>query len=309
MQEKRNKKLAVLLLILTGITVSFYWVSAKRNDSKVDRDIFGGFDLKTVDQVVLKSTSETISLRVEASQWKVNGKYPADRNMVDVLFATLQQCEPKRPLSSNQRDSVGIRLEKEGVRVNILSKDDVLLDFYCGGNAQKTQAYFKKAGDEEVYLVNIPGYRVYVSGIFELPEAGWRDKYVFGFNWRNFRSLEAGFEDSKKNFTIEMDDSYFGIAGLEAVDTTRLNDYLDAVSLLTVDDYVQDTAALTDLKRKAPLLNLKVTDIANRQYSLRIYPAPQRGSFLGYINEQEWAVIQGNKLLPINHSREFFVRQ
>lgn len=297
------------MLILTGITITFYWWSSAPNANHIDKALFKGFDLKSVDQVILESEAGKVDLLVDGSQWKVNQKYPADRNMIDVLFATLQQVEPKRPLSGSQKDSVGALLQKKGVHVTVLSKNEKLLDFYCGGNSQKTQAYFKKSEENEVYLMNIPGYRVYVSGIFELTESGWRDKYVFGFNWKNFKSLEARFEESRKNFTVQMDDKYFGITGIEVVDTTRLNDYLDAVSLLTVDDYVQDTLSFSDLKTKAPLLNLIVKDIADRQYSLRIYPSPQPGSFLGYINEREWGTISGNRLLPINHSRDFFVRQ
>ncbi len=41
--------------------------------------------------------------------------------------------------------------------------------------------------------MNIPGYRVYVSGIFELDESGWREKRVFAFNWQNFQKLDAHF--------------------------------------------------------------------------------------------------------------------
>ncbi|HEY3402630.1 MAG TPA: DUF4340 domain-containing protein [Ohtaekwangia sp.] len=309
MQEKKNKQLLILFLVLTGITVGFYGWTVKRDHKEVDLNVFRNFDLKSVDQVLLKSDSGEVDLRLDGVQWKVNQTYLADRDMIDVLFATLEKSEPKRPLSGPQRDSIGHLVEENGIHVTALSNGEVVLDIFCGGNAQKTQAYFKKAGDEEVYLMNIPGYRVYVSGIFELPQSGWRDKYVFGFNWRNFKSLEAQFEDTRKNFMVQMDDSYFGIAGLEAVDTTRLNDYLDAVSLLTVDDYLQDSSRLAGLKSQRPLLNLIVKDIANREYSLQIYSDQQKGNFFGYLNGKEWARISRNKLMAISHSREFFVRQ
>lgn len=308
MQEKKNKRLLILLLVLTGITVILYVVSTRKKES-VDPLVFRNFDLKSVDQVILKSMSGTVDLRIENSQWKVNQKYAADRNMIDVLFATLQQAQPRRPISGAYRDSVGSALQKEGVKVSLFSKNDVALELYCGGNRQKTIAYFKKVGEEEIYLMNIPGYRVYVSGIFELPESGWRDKYVFGFNWRNFKSLEAKFADGKNNFTVQMDDAYFGITGLEAVDTTRLNDYLDAVSLLTVDDYVQDTTNLSELRTKAPFLNLTIEDIASRRYTLLVYQSSQPGSFFGLMNGSDWVILAGNKIAAVRYPRSFFAIQ
>lgn len=308
MQEKKNKRLFILLIVLVGITLVLYAMRIQKKEI-VDPLVFKNVDLTTIDQVILQSASGTVDLRAESSRWQVNEKYIADRNMIDVLFATLQQAQPKRPLSGAYRDSVGKVLEREGVKVSLLSKKDVVLDFYCGGNSQKTIAFFKKAGDEEIYLMNIPGYRVYVSGIFELPESGWRDKYVFGFNWRNFKKLDASFADRKNNFTVQMDDAYFGITGIEAVDTTRLNDYLDAVSLLTVDDYVQDTTGLSELRNKEPFLTLAVEDIASRKYSLQVYPSDRPGSFFGWMNQSDWVIIAGNKIADVRYPRSFFIAQ
>ena len=173
--------------------------------------------------------------------------------MVQVLFATIQQAEPKRPLPLGIQDSVSQELRQNGVKVSLISSGTPELTFYAGGNGQKTQAYFSvDKGDAKPYLVTIPGYRVYVSGIFEVEEKDWRDKLVFGFNWRNFESLQASFPNSPSdNFQVVFQDNYFAVQGLNAVDTAKLNDFLDDVSLLTVEEFTDQAIPADTASRSA----------------------------------------------------------
>ena len=100
------------------------------------------------------------------------------------------------------QDSVAMVMDSQGVKISLYHTDELLQEFLAGGNSAKTQAYFKKPSEKESFLMDIPGYRVYASGIFELEENGWRDKYVFNFNWRNFQSLKSVFPDNQKNNLI-----------------------------------------------------------------------------------------------------------
>ena len=47
-----------------------------------------------------------VTLKYNGSRWKVNDEFNADPIMIDVLFATLQQAEPRRPLAASLKDSV-----------------------------------------------------------------------------------------------------------------------------------------------------------------------------------------------------------
>lgn len=307
MQERKNKQRLIVLVVLVTITAGVYWLQARDKAGPVDKNIFKTVDLKSVDKVVLRSDSSEIALTYNGSRWKVNDRWNADRNMIDVLFATLQQAEPRRPVSALQADSLGNILEQHGIRVTLSSKDAVTQEFFAGGNAEKTKAYFKKQGDNHVFVMTIPGYRVYVSGIFELGESGWRDKYIFGFNWQNFQRLAVSYPiNTSGNFEVAMQDHYFGIPGMQS-DTTRLNDFLDAVSLLTADDYLKTTPALDSLGKTTPVQVLTVKDIGNREYSLQLYPFGGN-RMAGLVNRSEWAVFEARKLRNILLPKDFFAR-
>ena len=311
MQERRNKQRIVLFIVLLCATAFAYWFTSKREKiDDVDKTIFKNFDLNTIDSISLESPKGNVVLTYNGSRWRVNGKFAADASMIDVLFATLQQAEPRRPLAMALRDSVVLNLKETGVKVSLTAAGTVIESFFAGGNVAKIQAYFLDTEGDTPYLMTIPGYRVYVSGIFELPESGWRDKIVFGFNWRNFQRLEMSFpERPSDNFVVAMDKNYFSIQGLTQVDTTKLNDFLDDVSLLSVEDYLMPNEISDSLSGVHPIVSVVVTDIGKREYRLRLYrPIGPGRQWYGLIDETQWALFQENKMGAVIRPRNFFVK-
>lgn len=304
MQEKRNKGLFILLaLLLASIAVSVY--TLQQGDEKFEqKDIFKVEDLKAIDKVELRSSRDTVQLSFSGNRWMVNGNEPADRDMVDVLFATLLQAEAKRPVAESKNDSLVNILQQSGIEVNLFEQETLIKSFVAGGNDKKSDAYFVN-GANQAFVMHIPGYRVYVSGVFELTESDWRDKYVFAFNWTNFKNLDVRFNSKTSDgFNVKMLDGYFGIEGIQA-DTTRLNDFLDAVSLLMVDQYTKGDS----LMDKTPLLTITVNDIAERQYKLAVFEIEKDGKTACLINGKQASWIDNRKLSRLIKNRDFFIKR
>ena len=308
MQEKRNKRMAMLLVFLLGITSFVFWFGKRDIGHEVDPAIFRQYDLNTVDEVILESSSGKTVLKYEGARWKVNGNLNANSDMIEVLFATLQQAEARRPVAQSLRDSIASMLQKAGVKVSLRAAGETKTVFFAGGNRSKNQAYFLQENADVPYIVTIPGYRVYVSGIFELPESGWRDKFVFGFNWRNFQRLETRFpQKPNDDFEIEMDDGLPALKGLPEIDTTKLNNFLDEVSLLTADDFSPASPSLDSLGKTIPLVTFSVSDVAGKVYVLQLYPVSDKShQYLGLINGTQWARFNKNRISGILHGRSFF---
>jgi hypothetical protein len=308
MQERKNKRLAILLCALCCMTAIVYYLSITNGTVEIDKNLFKSYDLKSINEVILESQKGKVQLKFNGAKWEVNDKFDADPSMIEVLFATLQQAEPKRPLSTSIQDSVCNALRQNGVKVSVIASGNAESIFYAGGNTQKTQTYFC-SGDAELksYLVTIPGYRVYAAGIFELGEKDWKNKYVFGFNWRNFQRLEATFpQKAVDNFNIALQDNFFAVDGLLSVDTAKLNDFLDDVSLLTVDEYV-DTVMFESAK-PSPVMVLTVKDIGQRVYTLELFsPSKNSGQMVpGLINGGEWALFDPRKTQNVFRTKPFF---
>lgn len=310
MQEKKNKRLVILFCALCCMTAVIYYLGRNDGTLDIDKNIFKDYDLTKIDHVVMESKKGRVELKFNGARWELNNQFDADPSMVQVLFATLQQAEPKRLLATTIQDSVSNMLKKEGVKITLNSGGNVESVFYTGGNAQKTQAYFcAENGKPKSYLVTIPGYRVYVSGIFELKENDWKNKYVFGFNWRNFQKLETRFpQKPSDNFVVAMNDNYFNVQGVLSVDTAKLNTYLDDVSLLTVEDYIDNELFPDTLSKPSPNMIITVNDIGQRTYSLELYnPLEKYGQKIpGLIGGVQWALFDPEKVRNLYRPKSFF---
>jgi hypothetical protein len=307
MQERKNKKRFILLVVMTLSTLIAFWLMQPENRLDLDRDIFHVEDLSSISKVELVSDTSRVSLSFTGSRWRVNEKYDADGSMIRVLFATLQEATPKRPVTNVSQDSIYGHLADNGIKVSLYDGAVLRKEFYAGGNPAKTQGFFAEPASREVYVMSIPGYRVYVSGIFELGENGWRDKFVFGFYWRNFKSLETEFlKNPGENFSAIMHQDIVRIEGMPEADTAKINTFLDDVSLLTVDEYLSEPQLRDSLLNLRPDFHLLVTDIANRPYRLRLYNNPVSERVFGIVNEDQLAVFDRKKIQRLLKPKSFF---
>ncbi len=310
MQKKRNTYLAILLAILAMTSMGLMVFTREDVRSAADRDYFKVIETEKVDRVVLGAPTGSVELKFENNRWRINEKWDADVQMIKVLFATLRQVEPRRPVAARMKDSVVQWLAKSGIRVTIFEGNQTKQEFLVGGNDIKTEAWFLKAGDEQPYLMMIPGYRVYVAGIFELPENGWRNKRVFDFNWRNFRSLTATYStDTRAGFEVEMKGRYFGISNMAAVDTAKLNSYLDAMSLLFATRFVSpDQPGIDSVTILPPMTRIEIKDIAGRSYGLELFPLRKKnGEIIGRMADGQLVALDRRAVGEIVKKRSYFV--
>lgn len=304
-QEKKNKRLAMLLVALISAGALAFWLAGPNESSPIDKDIFQITDYTKITKVVLKSATANVELAFNGTRWQVNDRYPADRDLISVLFATLKEARPKRRLPASLVDSVNLQIEKEGVEVSLFNGEALEKRFTAGGNALKTQSFFKDLNTDNTFVVTIPGYRVYVSGIFELTENQWRDKYVFGFNWRNFERLEVSFPHRPDdNFVVAPQNNVFSVVGIKT-DTTKLGRYMDNVLRLTVNEYLDRSAFTDSLIGSKPRMVMTISDIAKNQYSLRVFDLTS-GQVPGLVHESQGAMFNRLKIQAILKPKSFF---
>jgi hypothetical protein len=311
-QDKKNIRLFFSLLTLLVATIAFYLLGNTDGRLEIDKNLFRIEDPTKINKVILESPKGKIELSYNGIAWKVNDHFDADRQLITVLFATLEQAEPKRSVSENERVEIVDRLTKEGVRVSLLEEGELKQTFYAGGNQEKTLTYFYSQ-DKQPYVMTIPGYRIYVASILELDENGWRDKRVFIFNWRNFRKLAVSFSaDSKEDFeVVSQRNSFFDIAGMDT-DTTRLNNFLDDVSLLTGDGIIPPTSfpKYDSLLTSSPTMKIVINDIANRSYQLELFRViPDDPNVLGRVNDKDVMIFDRKKIFRVAKNRTYFKKR
>jgi len=312
MSSKKNIYLLLSLIVLSALLIALLVIGNDNNNTLVDKEIFKVDNQQKINSVVINKQNEKINLSYNGIKWVVNDSLEADRQLIQVFFATLLQAEPKRAISQKLSDSVAQRIIQFGTKVDLFEEETLVKSFFVLGNENKNETFYKLENDPQPYLVTIPGYKVYVAGIFELSAIDWRDKRIFNFNWQNFKQLTATFtSETKENFTISFQNGFFGIEGNPEADTTKLNNYLDAVSLLQTSHYIgaDEQHQYDSLFNKAPNFSLVVNDIANRVYSLRVYNTPVNVTYVpAILNDREVILIDLNELLMIYRKRSYFLK-
>ena len=305
----RNVKLLISLIGLSVLaSVMFYF--GNRDSSGIDKTIFEVVNQDRIDRVALTSQRGTVELKFDGVKWKVNAAYDADRQLITVLFATVVQTQPKRKLTGAQRDSVSKKMSRDAVRVLLFEGEAPNKEFLVCGNEEKTETYYQLAGEEEIYLVTIPGYRVYVASIFELGESGWRDKGIFNFNWQNFKELKVHFPKRiDQDFSVSLVNSLFTIAEVSVADTTKLSGFLESLFELQAEEILSKTESrrYDSLISGGPIVEVAIQDISKSTIALKIFP-PQKGSgvIAGRINDSETVLLSRRAAAAVSRGRDFF---
>jgi hypothetical protein len=312
MNLPRNIYLFISLLLMLGLLVILVITGNLSERIQVDRNLFRVDDLTRIDRVLLQSPGQTLSLKYNGAKWMVNDSLEADSRTVQVFFATLLQAEPTRPVAQRQRDSLQTVMKEKGIKVSLFEGGALQKSFYVFGHDARSESYYLLSEDTQPYVVAIPGYRVYVAAIFTLAPTEWREKRLFNFNWQNFKSLTATFPASPRdNFSISFKDNYFGLDGNPEADTTKLNDYLDAVSLIRAARFVEkgERKYVDSLVKTAPQYHLEVSDIANRTYRLNVYGLDEDETFVvATFSNGQALLLRREDASRIAHPRGYFSR-
>jgi hypothetical protein len=311
MQEKKNIRKLISLIVLLACTAAVYYFQQGESQALVDPSLFKVEDPAKIDRVVLELKGRKVDLHFDGTHWKVN-RFEADRALIDVLFAALAQALPKRPVAAIQRDSINGLLDSKGVTVSLFEGPEIRKQFLAGGSPQKRETYFRQDKNSEAYLMTIPGYRVYLAEIFSMDENGWRDKRIFDFAWRNFKSLTTSFPSATpEGFVIRRPDMSLTVTvvGMNEPDTSRVNAYLDDLLQLTADQIIsRGTSKRYDSLAQTPPVNtIEVSDIANRTYRLELFsPLPGETLILGTAHDGDLVLFDRKKLFRVVKKRTYF---
>jgi hypothetical protein len=310
-QQRKNIVLLMSLVGLITIATVLYFVN---NDAPaaIDPTRFQLRDSKAVSKVVFTRDTVQLTLAFINGRWMVNNAHQADRGLVDVLFATMLKAVPKRAVANALGDSIFREGKTRGIKTEFYVGTALDKTLWVWGDADRELTYFIDDQEDIPYVMTIPGYRVFVGGIFVQSAGTWRDKRIFNFNWRNFTSLEATFpNDPKQNFKAAFTDRFFSIEGLNPVDTTVLNDYLDGVSLIRADEfYTIGTSAKWDsLSQTKPIMQLLVTEASGHVHALQLFGIG-RGeprALAQWGNDYVW--FDRRNILQLYKKRKDFVKQ
>ncbi|MGB3181212.1 MAG: hypothetical protein WBB45_07460 [Cyclobacteriaceae bacterium] len=304
------------LLVILGVLIAAIAILLMTDDNKdrvaAGNESFAVRDTASVQQVVLYQPDDTVTLTRSGREWTVNGRYPMDSNLSSILLNLLSQVSVQRPVAGSQAEAILDRMDSTGVRVSI-EGGGTQQQFTAGGNATQTLSYFLPDGGETPYVVYIPGYDSYVSGLFNIPVQDWRNKTVLNAGPRELRQMAVSYPGNpERNFEIEVGDNSIRVSDVQRLDTAALFNYLQRATFFEADTYVQpgQNARYDSLSRTEPYAIIELFTLSGQQpQRLKLfYRLDDDGYFLGENSQGELVRIQARRLVPVLRDKQFFVK-
>lgn len=238
MHNAKNIKLIILLLALMVLSVILMTRGYRKQRLAVDENYFSVKDTSGIDRIVIQSTSFENMMTRSGKRWEINGKYLVDASMKTVLLTVLHKVRAQRPVPIKHAEEIIKDLSGNGTQVSIYSNNELIQSYITAGNGVSISYFMKK--NEDPYIVHLPGYDSYVSGIFEVTENDWRDRFIFSTNWIGLKKLTLQYPDSSDHgFTIEMADTRLKIKEVTKLDTTFMMKYIELFAYFQVDQFIK----------------------------------------------------------------------
>lgn len=295
---RKNWALAAILTVLTAIFALMITTKGPSGNLKVERGLFAVADTAGIEKVILRQPDGMVqTLEDRNGYWLLNEHHAADPAIIRLMLTVLNQVQVKRPVAKNQQEAVLQQLEEQGVEVEIDGATPTR--FLAGGREGERISYF--ALGDQAYVMELPGYSSYVSGIFYLKQSDLRNKMLTTLNSMNFQGLDVSYpDDTVQNVRIRFRNNMLGVAEVPRPDSSVLFQYMMIFEPLQIAGYLSpgEDAVYDSLLQTRPLATFRMQTVGNSQgITLHVYPQVQGRRYrLGYLPRQKEAVLLDERL-------------
>lgn len=307
--RRKNFVLLTVLLLLAGLTAVLL-LSGERKEETGAGDYFAISSVSGISRIVMEGSDFTHVFTRGDKGWRINGRYAADENLMEVLQIILNKAIVKRPAANAQKESIDQLLAASGVKVSVYGTEDQLLRaFTVAGSDNRKVSYFYDEDSDKAYLMYIPGYDTYLAGIFGLALNEWRDKLIFSSSWRSLRSVAVHYpDDTTAGFRIAFEKDFFTISGIESIDTSRMMRFLENVEEFRAEKVLEKQPE--SLSGAEPFLTISVEDIDTaKTNTLYLYPRDHEDPYLIGTDQKDRVMrIRHLDVEPFMVTKDFFKR-
>jgi len=303
-QRQKNITLLIVLAILMVCSVILGLVDTPTSTIS-NTSLFSVQDTSKVERITIVSPSESIELKKLDNVWKLNDKYKAEQNIVNVLLAILKDAEVTRQAPQSQQKQLAKYIKDNGYLVKVYGQDKLIKSFYASGNENKTTSYMMLEDEDQPFIMSIPGYGSYVAGIIEIPVDDWRDRLILSTTWRTLQQLEITYaEYPKYDVNIQFKYNFLSVDNVDKLDTARMMNFISEFNYLQADKYLTKGQDIKydSLLNTPETVTLNVIDIDGKNSKkIRFFPLlPDDEMMLGHIeNDHQMVLFQTERIQGI----------
>jgi hypothetical protein len=295
-QSNTNIVLLSVWIVLVLLTILAYSYNPyERISTSFEKNLFAIENAnQSISRIELNGKDFMNTLENSENAWTVNEEYLLDGSMQKVFFKLLEQVSIQRRITGENSDIIKQNVLDSGVQVHIYGDEGLVNSYKVGGDFQSMRSYFVK--EEKVYLMQLPGYQSYVSGIFEVPENDWRDRVIFDGIWQDMVSLKIN-RPNDEEIEFLYDDRLLRIQNQQA-DTVEVMNFVERFNYFFVDQFLpEDHIALEKKESFEDAGTIKIEGLnKDKSLKLKLYKNPDFNAYLVNINGSEWAAIRNERM-------------
>jgi len=294
---KKNTLLLLLLVALGSIAIWMY----RRNPSSTlsDKPLmnFAIEDTSSITKVfIVDHTGKTALIERQATSrfWKLNGKYLAREDAVNLMLATLCRMRVRGNVPMKGQENMLKVLASSGKKVEVYQGGDEPSKIYYVGPATPdhfgTIMLLEIPGigrSPEPYITHMEGFTGFLNTRFFADEMEWRYTGVFDYPQMDFRQVSVVFHSAPEasfevNFKGGNDITLIGnidpISGafrtnIAQFDTLRVKDLLLSLKKVHIESYntLLKPEAQDSIGKSIPLFTITVKDRKGQKHPLDLY--------------------------------------
>lgn len=264
---------------------------------------------------MVDKNNRSVTLERKGGDWRVNNEYDARRDAVNILLTTLHKMRVKMPVASSAREEIFRKMAGRSIKVEVYQGRSKAKVFYVGGvTPDNLGSYMLLEGSETPYILEIHGFRGFLSSRFSTDLRNWRSSVLVGEIPDQIKSIEIRHRNHpEQNFRAEQPEPrrytlYNGQGeNAGAFDTLAVRTLYEQFEIANILRFVtQHPDEVKDsVMASTPLLHITLVDGRDSTQNYRFYEIPRIAppddemerslypeSLWAFNNLDEWMLVQ-----------------
>jgi len=263
----RKNRIILLVTFVLAIIAAILIITNSKSTFRKELKDFAIDDTTKVTRIFMvdKSNRSVDLERIENEKWRLNDKYTAQQESVDLLLKTMVNLAVMEPVSEAAHNtvvtllassSIKVEIYQEVYRIRLFNKiklfphEKLTKTYYVGHTTQNNiGTYMLMEGADKPFIVYMPGFRGFVASRYRTIEKDWRDHTMFNSRLQDIQSVSVEFpEDPEQSYIVtNNDDRFFELTSL--VDNSNISqfDTLKVLKLITSFSKINFESLLNDM--------------------------------------------------------------
>ena len=311
----KNTKKSIVILSVAGILIIIaviILVARKSSTFDYKSNQFAVKDTNHITKIFIADNYQNNVLleRQANGEWKVNKQFIAIQQNINDLLNVISGISIREPVALAARNNVNKWLATGSSKVEIYYKDyrikigsfkfwqfENKKVYYIGNVTQDNLGnYALMEGGKEPFIVNLPGFRGFISPYYSPFESEWKSHNIVKLKISKIKKVQIiDYENPEQSFSIIRDgERTFDIVSnnnikLPVYDTVKLFDHLSEYRDLNFEFFANDlTKGAKDSILCFKFKDVIITDTKNTQTKISMYYMKNEFDTANYIYNEDF---------------------